>query len=92
VAADIRGRRRPVLQPSSRMFKSLQAAASSEGVVLAFRASQAALNSALAVSKSWDEPIGRPPLRGTVTFHNQTPGMRSMTKRIRPMRCLPSPS
>ena len=40
-SADIQGRRRPVLQPSSRMFVALQAAASSEGVVPAFKAAQA---------------------------------------------------
>jgi hypothetical protein len=45
------------------MQSTLQAAASSEGVVPAFRASQAAFNSALAVSRSVDEPMGRPPVR-----------------------------
>ena len=41
----------------------LQAAASSEGVVPAFKAAQAPPNSALAVSRSVDEPMGRPPVR-----------------------------
>ena len=52
--------------------------------------SQAALNSALAVSRSGDEPIGRPPARWMVTLQRQMHGMRSVAKRIQPMRYLPS--
>ena len=55
------------------------------GVILAFRAFQAALNSALAVLRSLDEPIGRPPPRWMVTLQSQTHGMRSVAKRIWPM-------
>ena len=42
------------------------------GAVLAFRASQAALNSAFAVSRSLAEPMGSPPGRWTVTLQSQT--------------------
>ena len=42
------------------------------GVVLAFRASQAALNSAFAVSRSLAEPMGSPPGRWTLTAQSQT--------------------
>ena len=34
--------------------------------------------------------MGRPPVRWMVTLQRQTHGMRSVAKRIRPMRCLPS--
>jgi hypothetical protein len=61
-------------------------------VVLTFSASQAALNSALAVLKSWDEPVGSPPGRWTVTFQSQTPGWRSSAKRMRPIHCSSSNS
>jgi hypothetical protein len=44
------------------MFIALKAASSCSGVVLAFRAFQAALNSALAVLKSEAEPVGSPPV------------------------------
>ena len=56
---------------------ALKAAASSEGGVLAFRAFHAALNSALAVSRSLAEPIGSPPVRWTLTFQSQMGGVRS---------------
>jgi hypothetical protein len=46
------------------MFIALEAATSCSGVVLAFRASQAALKSALAVTRSWDEPMGSSPPEG----------------------------
>ena len=35
-------------------------------------------------------PMGSPPGRWTVTLQIQTHGIRSVAKRIRPMRCLPS--
>ena len=54
-------------------------------MVLAFMATP---NSALAVSRSLAEPMGSPPVRWTVTFQSQTPGMRSRAKRMRPMPVL----
>ena len=41
----------------------------------------AALNSALAVSMSFDEPMGSPPVRWMVTLHSQTGGMCSSARR-----------
>ena len=58
------------------MFMALKAAASRSGVVLAFNASHAALNSAFAASRSLADPIGRPPGRWAVTFQIQI-GKRS---------------
>ena len=59
---------------------ALKAAASRSGVVLAFNASHAALNSAFAASRSsLADPIGRPPGRWAVTFQIQMLGDRSLT-------------
>ena len=55
----------------------------SSGGVLDFRAFQAVLNSALAVLRSLDEPMGRPPPRWMITLQSQTHGMRSVARRIR---------
>ena len=65
-------------QPPSLIFIALKAAASSSGGVLAFSCDQAPANSALAVSRSWDEPIGRPPVRWILTIQSQIGGVRSL--------------
>ena len=50
----------------------------------------ASRNSDLAVLMSGAEPMGNPPGKWTVTLQSQRHGIRSVAKRIRPMRCLPS--